>query len=82
MTCGIRCSRYRFTLTIAESLCTKCMKCLKACSSDLIGVTERGFPQLKVPGLCKGCMKCIQVCKTDAIKVKMFSSLGKYHDSN
>lgn len=61
---------------IDEKLCTGCMICLKACSSDAISGSRRQ-PHTIDLAKCIQCRACYLACKFDAIKVTPLHYLGE-----
>lgn len=53
---------------IAETYCTGCGLCLKACAHDAIAIIE-GKAKLD-PAHCAGCSRCITVCPTKAVQIQ------------
>lgn len=59
----------RITLTIDESLCRACRKCLGArvCKTGAIRNIDPGEPPYLDPSLCRGCLICTSACPAGAI---------------
>ena len=58
-----------FSVTVTESLCRSCGRCLKACPYQAISLkpnVQGGFSAVVDYILCKGCGNCISVCPSNA----------------
>ncbi|WP_394701023.1 4Fe-4S binding protein [uncultured Acetobacteroides sp.] len=57
-------------VTLDTKKCEACWKCLKACTSNVIGrINLPWHKHIRFVSSkeCKGCMKCVKACRTGAI---------------
>jgi NADPH-dependent glutamate synthase beta subunit-like oxidoreductase/NAD-dependent dihydropyrimidine dehydrogenase PreA subunit len=58
-----------FSVTVNQSLCRGCGRCLQACPYQAVGLKANGasgFSAVVDEALCKGCGNCISVCPSNA----------------